>query len=161
MGCIEICLPGVNRVAGQPFNRNMGCIEILPYSSFVAFLLSLIETWDVLKSVSVNAFSLSINAFNRNMGCIEMKSENMNSRNSSAFNRNMGCIEINLTLTSPAALYRLIETWDVLKSVTSSGLSYSFSRLIETWDVLKLTLDASTVFPPLSFNRNMGCIEIH
>ncbi len=41
-----------------------------------------------------------------------------------------------------AALLRLIETWDVLKSDPACGCICIFG-LIETWDVLKYTAEAA------------------
>ena len=98
------------------FNRNMGCIEIL------------------LLRICRNVISV----FNRNMGCIEMSSTFPPTRINGKFNRNMGCIEIKHVHTGDSGTERLIETWDVLKS-----LSFLHSLSIDN-----------------KFNRNMGCIEI-
>ena len=55
--------------------------------------MSLIETWDVLKSTAL-CDTNRWNRFNRNMGCIEMDIGSLLRMNTDEFNRNMGCIEI-------------------------------------------------------------------
>ena len=82
----------------------------------------------------------------------------------------MGCIEIHLFLPLANSLYRLIETWDVLKysMLDKESVQSVFNRnmgcieiilhnplgilqesLIETWDVLKCNWDTGS-FRPLS-----------
>ena len=49
----------------------------------------------------------------------------------------MRCIEITLMSTLYRDILGLIETWDVLKSLSKLKKSGDKLRLIETWDVLK------------------------
>ena len=93
MGCIEMSSTfPPTRINGK-FNRNMGCIEIKHVHTGDSGTERLIETWDVLKSLSF-LHSLSID---------------------NKFNRNMGCIEITRADRENYGDYSLIETWDVLK----------------------------------------------
>ncbi len=51
MGCIEMIIWGCNYFDYSLFNRNMGCIEIRGIQWNGGIPCSLIETWDVLKSL--------------------------------------------------------------------------------------------------------------
>ncbi len=53
----------------------------------------------------------------------------------------------------------LIETWDVLKFLKYFGIIIYAIRLIETWDVLKYCVVCPKVIGN-QINRNMRCIEI-
>ena len=75
------------------FNRNMGCIEIIPAIAAIQAVGRLIETWDVLKYIC-RGIDRRLVQFNRNMGCIEMANPVAVSYEYILFNRNMGCIEI-------------------------------------------------------------------
>ena len=77
-------------------------------------LYSLIETWDVLKSLP-----------------------QWQNPARWLFNRNMGCIEMWLGRSTLPAPCSLIETWDVLKYRGRFSISSIHPGLIETWDVLK------------------------
>ena len=71
------------------------------------------------------------------MGCIEMIEWKIFNSCGRRINRNMGCIEISRGNGKQCIYYRLIETWDVLKSWSDeSSFDFCFG-LIETWDVLK------------------------
>ena len=50
----------------------------------------------------------------------------------------MRCIEMQSSSIGEVKKQRLIETWDVLKSVNALYVKIVADRLIETWDVLKL-----------------------
>ena len=54
----------------------------------------------------------------------------------------------------------LIETWDVLKFLKYFGIIIYAIRLIETWDVLKYCVVCPKVIGN-QINRNMRCIEIY
>ena len=71
------------------------------------------------------------------MGCIEIIDTNLKPYKKYWINRNMGCIEIGTKHNLIPVVSRLIETWDVLKLVSSPVGSLSDNGLIETWDVLK------------------------
>ena len=71
------------------------------------------------------------------MGCIEIKNYRVRYSVCAEINRNMGCIEIYLAYLIKGNAPRLIETWDVLKS-----LRHGYIRV------------------RIKINRNMGCIEI-
>ena len=49
----------------------------------------------------------------------------------------MRCIEIYRMQAAAGSLWRLIETWDVLKFTCACKTGFNWLRLIETWDVLK------------------------
>ena len=53
------------------------------------------------------------------MGCIEILLDNGKVTAIVKFNRNMGCIEIHYAEHRKDGFFRLIETWDVLKSITN------------------------------------------
>ena len=61
----------------------------------------------------------------------------MDSVSNGRINRNMGCIEMSCTDCIRTGIYRLIETWDVLKLCTRLLAQPVSTGLIETWDVLK------------------------
>ena len=62
----------------------------------------------------------------------------------SVINRNMRCIEIPEPCGCRQDLYRLIETWDVLKSKVTVSKNPVGTWLIETWDVLKWSFRITT-----------------
>ena len=78
-----------------------------------------------------------LTGFNRNMGCIEIGQDLETLNRRGGFNRNMGCIEILPYQSGNRTPPRLIETWDVLKSLFGCKLTAFCCGLIETWDVLK------------------------
>ena len=59
---------------------------------------------------------------------------------------------------SSCPLFRLIETWDVLKRQQYLVLGYYWWWLIETWDVLKPWRPGGRTWRK-KINRNMRCIE--
>ena len=59
----------------------------------------------------------------------------------------------------PVHQFRLIETWDVLKSHCPDFYQHPVQWLIETWDVLKSKTMADMEVAT-KINRNMRCIEM-
>ena len=72
------------------------------------------------------------------MRCIEIKWCRCRGSDEKPINRNMRCIEMNAVEWCQEHGLRLIETWDVLKSVNALYVKIVADRLIEKWDVLKL-----------------------
>ena len=98
--------------------------------------IGLIETWDVLKSLT-QSVPYNFVMINRNMRCIEMWIHIFQHFSWFRINRNMRCIEILLNILLRQKIFRLIETWDVLK-----------------WSPDNEQVITSAI------NRNMRCIEI-
>ena len=136
MRCIEINVTSYDYNASLGINRNMRCIEIGVCG--VPFLCRnrLIETWDVLKSV-IPEIPNHPEMINRNMRCIEMSGGAVQSESAGGINRNMRCIEMKKDAVDIMGDWRLIETWDVLKSSLAVWSPALPPGLIETWDVLK------------------------
>ena len=127
--------------SGLWINRNMRCIEMKIYSFRHFFVFRLIETWDVLKSIifpveygrllSINRNMRCIEIqlgklklfckllINRNMRCIEMGTATARAKPVHPINRNMRCIEIYGDQKGILSCLWLIETWDVLKFISS------------------------------------------
>ena len=139
-------------------NRNMRCIEICKWFHSPLALLRLIETWDVLKSVTTVSISSSVSRLIETWDVLKCPPQHQSSI-VSAINRNMRCIEISYIHPASRPQPRLIETWDVLKlwgydSWRKSGGINRNMRCIE------ITIEVSTVQPLCLINRNMRCIEM-
>ena len=119
----------------------------------------LIETWDVLKFVSLFFYPLCRQRLIETWDVLKWMHGKRQSR-IKLINRNMRCIEICIRQLSPCITVWLIETWDVLKSLSSSCCKAVLFWLIETWDVLKYIFE-KRIKEVIAINRNMRCIEIY
>ena len=133
MRCIEIRYFSLHI---HPVTRLIETWDVLKFSqprTRHASVVGLIETWDVLKSTTpwqkrtlnrlietwdvLKCYRMWPIRINRNMRCIEMQTHLPTLASVFLINRNMRCIEMQSSSIGEVKKQRLIETWDVLKSV--------------------------------------------
>ena len=139
-------------------NRNMRCIEICKWFHSPLALLRLIETWDVLKSVTTVSISSSVSRLIETWDVLKCPPQHQSSI-VSAINRNMRCIEISYIHPASRPQPRLIETWDVLKLLGYDSWRKS-GGINRNMRCIEITIEVSTVQPLCLINRNMRCIEM-
>ena len=136
MRCIEISETAQGEVRGQTINRNMRCIEIYSRSRGRSRIRWLIETWDVLKYDIILWESLAA-MINRNMRCIEMFVRKETFLRFIWINRNMRCIEMWLCWSITKLRWQINRNMRCIEICVVKEVLWGLFRLIETWDVLK------------------------